>query len=144
MRTDTVGQPIFYLDTDAHAAPVVDTQPDHRSIFQASASEVYGPEAGGLLADRIENLMAEGASTSRPVVLACVREDIFEVAIIGEHEQEVMSFPIPSELSPAEVGESMSSMISLVVTVSGGVTDMLVNQIFCLAHSDPLSALQNS
>lgn len=144
MRTDTVGQPIYFLDTDSQSAETEVC----RNMFLASASEAYGHEAAGLLADRIENLMRNAFSSNRPCVLACVKNTdsgpSFEVAIVGEHEQEVLAYPIPADISATEASECMTSVISLVVGMSGGVTDMLVNQILCQAHHDPLSALRDA
>lgn len=136
MRTDTVGQPIFFLDS-----PRKEDNP--RDLFHAQAAEAYGPEAAVLLAERIENLMLLGASSSKSVVMACVKMGVLEVAIIGEDDMDCLTFPIPEELSSADAGAAMSAMINLLTVACGGVTDMLVNQILCCAHSDPLSALRN-
>ena len=141
MQTDTVGQPIFFLDTGAQPS-AIGIDPDPRSAFQASASEAFGQEAAEILADRIDNLMRKGSGSSRPIVLACVRGETFEVAIISEDGAKIISTPIDDlEGSPFGLVEVMIDAISIVVHASGGITDMLVNQILCRACSDPLTAL---
>ena len=137
MRVDTVGEPIFFL------APSNDEEANTKDLFQAYASATLGPEAGRLLTSRIAKLMEAGVEEDKPVVIAAVREDNVEVAILHPiWGQEIFSFPIPEGLDARGAGEWMIDVISQCTLLSQGITDMLVNQILCDSCPDNLSALR--